>query len=225
MTQYELTKMAGAVLAALLLIFGTKTFVEIRLAGHGHGHGKFAGYKLPAADAATGGTAAVAGAAPAEAGYSFAKVAEALPKANVENGKDIFKKCTSCHSIEKGGKALQGPNLWGVVGRPKGAVQGFGYSEPMKAKGGDWSYESLANFVNNPKGYIAGTKMVFSGLSAPSDIADLLAYMRTMADTPAAAAHHGPPRPVSEGNASTGSAPFAPSSSRTAMAAGAPRVR
>ncbi len=181
MTQYELTKMAGAVIAALLLIFGMKTFIDIRLAGHGH-HGKSAGYTLPAAVAVAGGAAA---GAPAEAGFSFAKVAEALPKANVENGKDIFKKCTSCHSVEKGGKALQGPNLWGIVGRAKGAVAGFGYSEPLKAKGGDWSYESLANFVNNPKGYIAGSKMVFAGLPAASDIADLLGYLRTMADTPA----------------------------------------
>ncbi len=182
MTQYELTKMAGAVLAALLVIFGTKTFVELRMAGHGP-HGKSAGYTLPAATGAKGGATAAADAG--AAAFSFAKVAEALPKANLDNGKDIFKKCTSCHTADKGGKALQGPNLWGIVGRAKGSVAGFGYSEPMKAKGGEWSYEHLAQFINNPKGFVAGTKMVFAGLAAPSDVADLLGYLRTMADTPA----------------------------------------
>ena len=144
----------------------------------------FRSYTLPAAAGAKGGatTAADAGAA----AFSFAKVAEALPKANVDNGKDIFKKCASCHTADKGGKALQGPNLWGVVGRAKGSVAGFGYSEPLKAKGGEWSFEHLAQFVNNPKGFLAGTKMVFNGLAAPGDVADLLAYLRSMADTPAA---------------------------------------
>lgn len=183
MTQYELTKIAGAVLAALLLIVGTKTFIDIRMASHGS-HGA-SGYKLPMASAGKAGAPATAAAAPDAGGFSFAKVAEALPKANADNGKDIFKKCISCHTVEKGGKTLQGPNLWGIVGRAKGSVAGFGYSEPLKAKGGEWTYEHLAQFVNNPKGFLAGTKMVFAGLSAPGDVADLLAYLRTQADSPA----------------------------------------
>lgn len=184
MTQYELTKLAGTVISALLLIFGTKTFIDIRNASHGHG-GPVMGYALPApAESASGGAAAEAPAA--DAGFSFAKVAEALPSASTENGKDVFKKCTACHTVDKGGRALQGPNLWGVVGRPKASVAGFNYSDPMKNKGGDWSYESLAQFVHNPKSYVSGTKMVFAGLSSTQDVADLLAYLRTQADSPAA---------------------------------------
>lgn len=182
MDQFELTKIAGAAICALLLIFGPKTIIDIRQAEHGGTH-KAAGYALPVAKA--GAAAGATTAAPADAGFSVAKVTEALAKANVENGKDIFKKCSSCHSADKGGKALQGPNLWGIVGRAKGAVTGFGYSEALKAKGGEWSYDHLAQFVNNPKGFLAGTKMVFAGLNAPADVADLLGYLRSLADTPA----------------------------------------
>lgn len=182
MNQYELTKIAGAVIAALLLIFGTKTFIEIQQAEY-RKHNKAVGYTLPAPKATA--AAAPAGGAAADAGaFSFAKVAEALPTANAENGKDIYKKCSSCHTADKGGKTLQGPNLWGIIGRPKGSVAGFGYSEGLKGKGGEWSYEHLAQFVNNPKGFVAGTKMQFAGLAAPAEVADLLAYIRTLADTP-----------------------------------------
>jgi len=181
MNQYELTKLAGAVLCALLLIFGTKTLIDLRMAGHGDSHAAN-GYKLPVAKTAVAGSGGAAPAAPA--GFAYAKVVEAMAKANADNGKDIFKKCGSCHTADKGGKALQGPNLWDIVGRAKGSVQGFGYSESLKAKGGEWSYENLALFVNNPKGLISGTKMVFAGLAAPEEVADLLAYLRTLADTP-----------------------------------------
>ena len=40
-----------------------------------------------------------------------------LPKASADNGQDIFKKCLACHTPDKGGRNLVGPNLWGVVGR------------------------------------------------------------------------------------------------------------
>ncbi len=182
MNQYELTKIAGAVIAALLLIMGTKTFIDIQQAEL-RKHAKSAGYTLPAPKAISAGTGGAAATADA-GGFSFAKVAEALPKANAENGKDIFKKCGSCHTVDKGGKTLQGPNMWGIIGRPKGSIAGFGYSESLKGKGGDWTYEHLALFVNNPKGFVAGTKMQFAGLAAPAEVADLLAYIRTLADTP-----------------------------------------
>lgn len=183
MTQYELTKIAGAVLAALLLIVGMKTFIEIRMGHHG-GHAGFAGYKLPDASSSSAG---VAGSAPGPATgtFSVTQVAEALPKANADNGKDIFKKCSTCHTVDKGGKTLTGPNLYGIVGRPKGSVAGFNYSDAIKSKGGAWTYEDLAQFVHNPKGFAAGNKMSFAGLPAAGDVADLLAYLRTLADSPA----------------------------------------
>lgn len=180
MDQFELTKIAGAVLSALLLIFGTKTIIEMNV---GHTPEK-PGFVLPAAapeggDAATGDKTA---AAPEDDGEP--EVIALLPKANAENGKSIFKKCQGCHVAEKGKSATVGPNLWNVVNRPKASFPGFNYSAAMKKKGGDWSFEELAHFLHKPKSYVPGTKMVFNGLPTPSDEADVIAYLATLADTP-----------------------------------------
>ena len=193
MDSFEFTKIAGAVLAALLLIFGTKTIIE---SNQGHGPGK-PGYTLPAATppaakesaaAPAGGEKAgeaKAGAAPAAAASGAAAVLAALPKANAENGKGIFKKCAACHNIEKGKPKAVGPNLWGVVNRPKASFEGFEYSPDLKAKGGNWTFEDLAAFISNPKAYAAKTKMVFSGLP-PADAADVIAYLAGQNDAPVA---------------------------------------
>ena len=185
MDQFEFTKIAGSVLAALLLIVGTKTFIEINV---GHTPEK-PGFQLPAptaeaaksANGVAGEASAPAAATPEAAGK---EVVALLPKANVENGKSIFKKCHACHVSEKGKTPTVGPNLWDVVNRPKATYPGFSYSEAMKAKGGDWSFEELGRFLHNPKADIPGTKMVFTGLPNPSDEADVIAYLATLADTP-----------------------------------------
>ena len=212
MDNFEMTKIAGAVLAALLLIFGTKTLIAERTE---HTAEK-PGYTLPGAEssavaAKTGEKAAPA--AKAEAGKepaapAGAKTAEApkdapaaaaaatggagaetvalLGKASADNGKAIFGKCKACHNNEKGQGAKVGPNLWGIVNRPKGSFEDFAYSDGMKAKGGNWAFEDIGNFLNNPKGYVQGTKMVFAGLPTAADRADIIAYLATLADTPVA---------------------------------------
>jgi cytochrome c len=166
---------AMGVLSAALFAFGGKTLVEIW--GQDHGHAK-PGYVLPMAK-----VAAVGGAA-APAGYSFAKIAELLPKANAEAGEDTFKKCSACHTNAKGGENKVGPNLWNLIGRPVGQVAGFGYSDAMKAKGGNWTWENLAAYLNDPRSNIPGNKMAFAGLTDPADLSEMLAYLRKLGDTP-----------------------------------------
>lgn len=201
MDNFELTKIAGAVLSALLLIFGSKTLIEMRSE---HAAPGTPGYTLPAAEPAAatanaGKDAAApadkktaeaakdgAAAAPAAGGNAGADTVALLGKANAENGKAIFGKCKACHSAEKGKASPVGPSLWGVVNRARGTLEGFSYSDGMKSKGGNWTFEELGNFLNNPKGYVQGTKMVFQGIAAAADRADLLAYLAGQADTPAA---------------------------------------
>jgi cytochrome c len=181
---FEFTKIAGAVLSALLLIFGTRTIIDMNV---GHAPEK-PGYTLPAPTATSGkGSGASAEAAPAAAetpDEAAKKVMALLPKANAENGKTIFNKCHACHVAEKGKKPTVGPNLWDVVNRKRASYPGFAYSDAMKAKGGDWSFEELAKFIHNPKAYIPGTKMMFAGLPTANDEADVIAYLATLADTP-----------------------------------------
>jgi cytochrome c len=192
MDSFELSKIAGAVLCALLAIVMPKTLIEMRAeqAAHG-GHSQAAGYTLPlpaaaavAGKPAAGAPMALAGLPAAAAGNIYDTVKPLMVAAKPDNGAATFKACAACHSSDKGGANKVGPALWNLVGRKVGGVDGFAYSEAMKGKGGEWSYDRLAGFLNNPKAYVAGTKMAYAGVTDPEKLADLLAYLGTMSDAP-----------------------------------------
>ena len=107
-----------------------------------------------------------------------------LASVTTVNGEKVFKKCKSCHTVSKGGKNMVGPNLWDVVGRNKASVEGYKYSSALKTMEGDWSYPNLDAFLLNPKGYAKGTKMSFSGLKKANDRAAVIAYLRSLSDSP-----------------------------------------
>lgn len=184
MDSFELSKVAGAVLAALLLIFGTRVLIESILEAHGP---EVVGYELPTEVAAAPSAGSESAPAP-DSGSAFdpAAVVALLATAKPEDGKEIFRKCTTCHIGEKDKPSGIAPNLWGIVGRPKGSQSDFAnYSEAMKSKGGEWTYTDLASFIHKPKGFVAGTRMIFAGLSDNGDLANLIAYLRTLSDQPA----------------------------------------
>ena len=107
-----------------------------------------------------------------------------LAKASVEKGQATAKQCQACHTFEKGGPNRVGPNLWNIVNRPRASEAGFNYSAAMKSKGGNWSFDELSKFLANPRGYIQGTAMTFAGLSRAEQRADVIDYLRTLADNP-----------------------------------------
>ena len=107
-----------------------------------------------------------------------------LAKANVEKGQSIAKKCAACHTFTDGGKTITGPNLYGVIDRPVASHESFTYSDAMKKKGGQWTYADLDHYLTNPKETVPGNKMAFAGISNPSERADLLAYLRSLAASP-----------------------------------------
>jgi cytochrome c len=111
-----------------------------------------------------------------------------IAKADPKAGEAVFKKCIACHTVDKGGANKVGPNLYGLVDRPIASHEGFSYSAGMKAFAGEaktWTYDHLSGFLTAPKAYVKGTAMGFGGLKKVEDRASLLAYLRTVADTPA----------------------------------------
>ncbi len=127
---------------------------------------------------------------PAEGGAAAQKEPEQpietlLASASAEKGAATAKQCQACHTLEKGGPNRVGPNLWGVVNRPKHSEPGFNYSAAMKGQTGNWTYADLNKFLTNPRAAVPGTAMTFAGLSRESQRADVIAYLRTLADSPA----------------------------------------
>jgi cytochrome c len=108
-----------------------------------------------------------------------------LASADVGAGEKLAKKCTACHVFEAGGANKVGPALWGVVNKVKAGADGFAYSSALSGFGGNWDYQSLNAFLAKPKAYISGTKMNFAGLKKTEDRANMVAWLRTMADSAA----------------------------------------
>ena len=128
------------------------------------------------------------GADAGEAVAAATPIADLLATADATAGEAVYKKCVSCHTDTKGGPNKVGPNLYGLIDRPIATHEGFAYSAAMKdfSKGGSevWSYEHLNHFLAAPKKYVAGTAMGFAGLKKDEERANLIAYLRTMADAP-----------------------------------------
>jgi cytochrome c len=176
MDAFEVNKTVGAVLAALLVICASRTMLDI--AWREHKPDK-PGWAIPVKDVPTG--TAKEPAAP----FDAAQVLALLAKASPESGQDTFKKCTQCHTSDKGGRTLTGPNLYGIVGRPRASIAGFPYSEGMKTHPGDWTFAELAKYLHDPKADIPGNKMAFAGVKDDAELADLLLYLRKLSDNPA----------------------------------------
>ncbi len=115
-------------------------------------------------------------------GDGFVKlVADAKP----EKGKSAAQICGACHNFKEGEGNKIGPDLYGVVDRDKASVQGFDYSAALKAKGGKWTYDDLNKWLTNPQEYAPGTKMGYAGEPDEKKRAAIVAYLRTLAATPA----------------------------------------
>jgi cytochrome c len=90
----------------------------------------------------------------------------------------FVRQCALCHTVTKDGPNRFGPNLFGIVGRPAGSVQGFNYSSAFKSTAAwTWNADTLAGFISKPAEMVPGTTMgVFQGV-ADRDRDNLVAYL------------------------------------------------
>lgn len=171
-----ITKIGGALCGALLIfLLGAWLAEEVYHVGgddhggHGDDHGVTQAYSIEVPDAPVEG-------APIEEGPSLE---ELLAVADVAKGEQVFGKCRACHTLEDGANGT-GPNLYDVVDRAVGSVDGYGYSGALVAVAETWDAAALDGFLKNPRSYAPGTKMGFAGLSKATDRANLIAYLETI---------------------------------------------
>ena len=94
------------------------------------------------------------------------------------------RRASTCHLTAAGEKNYERPNLWGIVGRPKGSESDVQYSSVLKEAGGNWTFEELNSFLSHPTLTLPGTDMAFAGLQDEQQRADVIAYLRTLSDSP-----------------------------------------
>ena len=169
-------KIAGALLLVALVLMAISTIGNALV--HPRDSGKGKAVVTAAAKPETAPEAPEAAAPPVQ-------IAALIGTADTAAGTKVFKKCRSCHTVEKGGKKKIGPNLWDVVNADVGKRGGFSYSKALSAKGGKWTYDNLNAFLTKPKAYVPGTKMAFAGLKKAKDRAAVIAYLRSLSESPA----------------------------------------
>lgn len=109
---------------------------------------------------------------------AWALSAAAASAGDAAAGETLFnQKCKSCHRIGEGATNAVGPELNGVIGRQLGTVEGYNFSEALKASGLTLDEATFKEFITNPKAKIPGTKMIFAGLSKDTDRDNLFAFI------------------------------------------------
>ena len=180
MNSFEFNKIAGISLGTLLFTIGLGYFAQAVFHKEASSNPGWVPDAMQAAATAGHGAAEAKKAEPAAA-----PIAERMASADPAKGEAAFKKnCASCHTTEAGGANKVGPNLHGVVMR-KLAAGSFGYSDALKSKGGDWTYDALDHWIANPKGFAPGNKMSYAGDKDAASRANIIAFLRMQAPSPA----------------------------------------
>jgi cytochrome c2 len=110
---------------------------------------------------------------------------EARPRL-VAQGKGQFLRCKSCHALDAAapppfGGAL-GPHLEHIVGRPAASVEGFEYTDELRALDLVWDEETLDRWLQQPQAMVPGLCEPFTGLANPEHRAALIAYLKSPSD-------------------------------------------
>ena len=175
MDSFEFNKICGALLLSVLFIMFIGIISNFI---YSTGSPEVMGYQIDIADAAHVEDEAEE--------VSIEPISIRLAVADVTAGEKVAKKCAACHTFESNGANKVGPNLWGIVQRTPGEVANFKYSSKLTefAEGNTWTFENLDLFLEKPGNLIAGTSMSFAGLRKPEDRANMIEYLRSLAENP-----------------------------------------
>ena len=172
MDSFEVNKIIAAVLVVFLVIFGIGKFSDLIFHVE---KPNISAYKVETSTATT---------AQASDSVQAVDISALLAMGNVDHGKSVFKKCSACHSVKKGGKNKIGPALYNVLGRNVAALSDYKYSKALIAYGKSWTFDEMNGFLIKPQAHIKGTKMAFAGLKKEKDRASVILYMNANADNP-----------------------------------------
>jgi cytochrome c len=210
MDSFEWNKIAGAVLGTLLFVVAIKIASEMIFE---------VPMPLKPGYVVQGVPAASSGAGPSQpAEELLPDFGTVLAKADVAKGQQVSQRCQQCHDLSKGGPDKIGPNLWGIIGRPRASRSSFSYSSAMSSSHAPWMFERLFRYLKSPQAVVPGTKMSFAGLPSAQDRIDLIAWLRTQSDSPVPIP---PPAPAGASKAPAGgkAAPATPAGGKPAPAA------
>jgi cytochrome c len=175
MDSFELNKVMGAVLGTCLALLSLNIAAGAIFASH---EPEKPGFEVAAQEPDTH------GAPGGEAAVAEDPLPVRFASADMSRGENSAKKCAACHTFGKGEPNRVGPNLWGIVGRPKATEAGFNYSAAMKSQKGNWTPEELDTYLTNPRGVVPGTAMTFAGIPRGKERADVITYLNSKSDKP-----------------------------------------
>ena len=172
MDGFEINKIVAAVIIGVLLVFGVGKFTDYLF------------YVEKPAQPAYVVEAPVLKVSSSSNNASTVDIAKLLSMGTVEHGQKVFKKCSACHVVAKGGKNKIGPALYGVMGRKSASISDYKYSKALIAHSKTWSYDEMNAYLIKPQAHIKGTKMAFAGLKIEKDRASVMLYMNSKSDNP-----------------------------------------
>jgi cytochrome c len=209
MDSFELNKILGAILGTCLVLLSLNIAAGAIFAPH---KAAKPGYNIVVPEHPT---------QEAKPGQPEEPFVNLLASADVKKGENSAKKCVACHTFQQGGPNLVGPNLWGIVNRPKHAIANFNYTPAMRSQTGNWTIDELNVYLTNPRAMVPGTAMAaFPGLPKGQERADVIAYLNSLSDKPAplpkAAAAPAAPAPTAQSGGAPAQPPSPPPSGQPA---------
>jgi cytochrome c len=121
-----------------------------------------------------------------QARLTLATLAAPYNSADLANGRSKFASCRACHTLTDGAPSMTGPNLWGLFGRQVGSKEGFNYSPAARDADFAWDTGNLERWLDNPKQFLPGNRMIFTGIHDADDRRDVIAFIATQTQAPPA---------------------------------------